>query len=112
MTIATSYEQVTANSPDGAQMGRSSSEKNAFYGSTPVVQPSSASQGAVTATAVTALATTGSGQTTTSYGFTTTTQADSIITRVNQLVVDDAAAVVLVNQLRSELVTLGLIAGS
>jgi hypothetical protein len=40
MTIATSYEQVTYNSPDGAQMGKSATEKIGFYGKTPIVQPS------------------------------------------------------------------------
>jgi hypothetical protein len=40
MTIATSYEQVTYNSPDGAQVGKSSTEKVGFFGATPVVRPS------------------------------------------------------------------------
>lgn len=40
MTIATSFEQVTYNSPDGAQMGKSATEKIGFYGKTPIVQPS------------------------------------------------------------------------
>jgi hypothetical protein len=44
MTIATSYEQVTYNSPDGAQMGISATEKIAFYGATPVVQRAAALQ--------------------------------------------------------------------
>ena len=39
MAQPTEYEQVTYNSPDGAQMGRTTSEKIAFYGSTPIVQP-------------------------------------------------------------------------
>lgn len=39
MTIATSYEQVTYNGPDGAQIGRSSSEKIGFFGTTPVTRP-------------------------------------------------------------------------
>lgn len=34
------YEQVTYNSPDGAQIGKSSTEKLGFYGATPVVRPS------------------------------------------------------------------------
>jgi hypothetical protein len=38
MTIATSYEQVTYNSPDGAQIGIGATEKVAFYGATPVAQ--------------------------------------------------------------------------
>lgn len=44
MTIATSYEQVTYNSPDGAQIGASATEKVAFYGATPVVQRANAFQ--------------------------------------------------------------------
>jgi hypothetical protein len=33
-----SYETVTYNSPDGAQIGISASEKIAFYGAVPVIQ--------------------------------------------------------------------------
>ncbi len=33
-----SYESVTYNSPDGAQIGKSATEKIAFYGAVPVVQ--------------------------------------------------------------------------
>lgn len=33
------YEQVTYNSPDGAQIGVSATEKVGFFGATPVVQP-------------------------------------------------------------------------
>lgn len=36
------YEQVTYNSPDGAQIGKSASEKVGFYGATPVVQRATA----------------------------------------------------------------------
>lgn len=32
------YEQVTYNSPDGAVIGKSATEKIAFYGAVPVVQ--------------------------------------------------------------------------
>jgi hypothetical protein len=35
MTQPTEYEQVTYNSPDGAQMGKTSTEKIGFYGATP-----------------------------------------------------------------------------
>jgi hypothetical protein len=35
---AQDYEQLTYNSPDGAQIGASASEKIAFHGATPVVQ--------------------------------------------------------------------------
>ena len=33
-----SYEQLTYNSPDGAQLGKGASEKVAFYGAVPVIQ--------------------------------------------------------------------------
>lgn len=33
-----SYEQLTYGSPDGAQIGKSASEKVAFYGAAPVAQ--------------------------------------------------------------------------
>lgn len=39
---AQDYEQVTYNSPDGAQIGSSASEKVGFYGATPVVQRATA----------------------------------------------------------------------
>lgn len=38
MTIPTSYEQVTYNGPDGAQIGKGAAEKVAFYGKVPVIQ--------------------------------------------------------------------------
>jgi hypothetical protein len=44
MAIPTSFEQVTYNSPDGAQMGKSATEKIGFYGATPVVQRASSNQ--------------------------------------------------------------------
>lgn len=60
-----------------------------FYGATPVVQPAATAQSAVTTTAST---------TTTPFGYTTSAQANGIVT--------------LLNQIRSDLVTLGLIKGS
>jgi hypothetical protein len=39
---AQDYEQVTYNSPTGAQMGSSATEKIGFYGATPVVQRATA----------------------------------------------------------------------
>jgi hypothetical protein len=35
---AQDYEQLTYNAPDGAQIGKSATEKVAFYGATPVAQ--------------------------------------------------------------------------
>lgn len=33
------FEQITYNSPDGAQIGRTSTEAVSFYGATPVARP-------------------------------------------------------------------------
>lgn len=44
MTQPTEFEQVHSNSPDGAQMGSSATEKNGFYGKTPIVQRALAAQ--------------------------------------------------------------------
>lgn len=86
---AQDYEQVTYNSPTGAQVGASSTELIGFFGKTPVVQPTSASQAAVATDAATTGAAT--------YGF-TSAQANGIVT--------------LLNRIRSDLVTLGLLKGS
>lgn len=50
---AQDYEQVTYNSPAGAQVGKSSTEKVGFFGAIPVVQV--AVTAVATATATTAL---------------------------------------------------------
>ncbi len=171
MAIPVTFEQVTHNSPDGAQMGNATDSLNGFYGNTPVVQPANSSQaaaGAITATnptapaALTAAALTeSSGQGTpnttvvdvtggvtdqTGSGLDASgkseidalfvlcddnfadlaemtnkliTDADAARTEqltyetaISALVVDVTAVRLLTNQLRSELVTLGLIAGA
>lgn len=50
---AQDYEQVTYNSPTGAMIGQSATEKVGFFGATPVVQQ--AITAVATATATTAL---------------------------------------------------------
>jgi hypothetical protein len=44
------YESVTYNSPDGAQVGVAATDKVGFWGATPVVQPSITAVGTATAT--------------------------------------------------------------
>lgn len=46
----TEYEQVTSNAPDGAQVGKASTEKVGFFGATPVVQAAITAVGTTTAT--------------------------------------------------------------
>jgi len=44
------YEQVTYNSPGGAMIGSSATEKVGFFGATPVVQQAITAVGTTTAT--------------------------------------------------------------
>ena len=50
MTQPTEYEQLSYNAPDGAQFGKGVTEKIAFYGSTPIVQPTSSTSSLVSTT--------------------------------------------------------------
>lgn len=80
--------QLSDGNDDGTVLGQSASDKIGFYGlATPIVQPSGASQAAVTNT-------------------TTTTSTTTALTT------DLDAVRVLVNKIRSDLVALGLIAGA
>lgn len=81
--------QYAGFDPDGWCAGQSTTSKVGFHGATPVVQRSGASQAAVSNTAST---------TTTPAGYATTTQANAIVT--------------LVNELRAALVEKGIIAGA
>ena len=138
MAIPVTFEQVTHNSVDGAQMGNATVSLNGFYGATPVVQPASASQAVVAATIETLTESSGQGtpnttivdvtggvtdQTGSGLDATGKSEIDALFVLVDdnfadladqqsKTRVDLAAITVLVNQLRSELVTLGLIAGA
>ena len=120
MAIATNFEQVTTNSPDGAQMGQATGDKIGFYGSTPVIQPTSANQAVVTATQV-AVTDSLDGATFTGTALSTSSTptvdeleaiAGMLGLAVNAAGTDIAALIVLTNQMRSELVTIGLMKGS
>jgi len=82
-------EYIGKNTTDGVSVGQSTTDKVSVYGVTPIVQRSGAAQAAVGTTA---------SQTTTPYGYSTSTQADAIVT--------------LVNELRAALVAFGMIKGS
>ena len=80
------YDVIGTNRPDGCQIGTASTEKVGFFGTTPCDQPADSNQAAVT-TSITTTATTTNIETT----------CNSIIT--------------LLNQIRTDLVELGLIKG-
>lgn len=84
-------KQLSDGNPDGTTMGQDTSDLIAFYGVTPVAQQSGAAQAAVGTTS--AIKTTGS-----TWGFASSTQADAIVT--------------LVNEMRQDLIDLGLISGA
>lgn len=90
--------QDTNASSDGKCYGQSTSDKIAFYGSTPVVQPHATKQSVVATTAITALV--------------TTPTATDIATAVNALITRVEAIRVLQDQTRTDLIALGLQKGS
>jgi len=80
------YDVIGTNRPDGCQIGTASTEKVGFFGTTPCDQPASSNQAAVTAI--------------------TTTHSTTTIAAVV------AANTTLLNQIRTDLVELGLIKGA
>lgn len=115
MQTETTSNEVSVGpvSPDGIVVGQSITDLVGFYGVTPVAQPASASQAAVTVTAVSAIATTTLSQVATSgkWAFASSTAATALVTRARQMQVDVEAIGVLLGQIRSELIDLGLIKG-
>jgi len=91
---------LTRGNSDGSYVGQSATDKVGFFGVTPAVQPSGSTQAAVTVSTITTAATT-----TSPWGFATSTQADNLAASTRN-------AVTLVNQLRADLVTLGIIKGA
>lgn len=109
-TETTSNKIETPLSPDGYLVGQSSSDKIAFYGASPVVQPSHASQAAVTAITDTSG---GTGALDTGLQALTASYNSGIIANsLSTLALGVNNANTLVNCLRAELVSLGLIKGS
>lgn len=100
-TVTTTNQRNTPESSDGFQMGLSTStSKIAFYGSTPMLQPSGAAQAAITdASGGSASPTTGVQALTSSYNST-------LIANALATIIAQGAA------MRSALVSLGLMKGS
>lgn len=88
-TTVTSTETLTPQSSGGYSTGQSITDLITFYGGTPIAQRSGATQAAVGTTTAT---------TTSPWGYGSSTQANAIVT--------------LVNELRAALVALNLIAGA
>jgi hypothetical protein len=82
----TDYDYIGTNRPDGAIFGLTSSDKVGFFGTTPCDQPASSNQAAITTS------------------ITTTATTTNIETTCNSIIA-------LLNQIRTDLVELGLIKG-
>lgn len=72
------YEQVSYNSPDGAQFGRASTEAIAFYGATPVTRNTST---------VANISTTAFLSTSGIYGFNTSTEGLQVTAALSTIIV-------------------------
>ena len=96
-----------------SKIGQGTSDTVSFYGVTPVAQQSGATQAAVSTSALTAVSNSAAINVSLNdgYGF-SQTQANQFITLAADTKTRLSATVTLVNQLRSDLQDLGLIAGS
>lgn len=92
-------------------LGRTAASARGFFGASPITQPASVNQAAVTASMGAAVITTPATNTS-PYGFATAGQADDIVARVNEAKTLGEQNKVLLNEMRANLVALGLIKGS
>jgi hypothetical protein len=106
-------EQVGYNSSDGATFGYDTNSKISFYGVTPVAQQSGAAQAALSTSTLTTVSQSAPIEVSLNDGFAfTSDQAVAVLAFAAEAKTRISAAVTLVNQLRSDLQDLGLIAGS
>jgi hypothetical protein len=78
MTQPTEYEQVSYNSPDGAQFGKASTDLIALWGATPAIK---------TATAVSNISTTAFISTSGTYGFATSTEGLQVTAALSTIII-------------------------
>jgi hypothetical protein len=98
---ATTHVRNEEGGSGGLTLGNAITDKISFYGVTPVAQLSSASQAVAVAQGTTTFSEAKTGM----WAFASSTAAAAMRTNLNKVVV-------LANQLRAELVELGLIKGS
>lgn len=80
MAQPTEYENLSYNSPDGAQFGRTSTDLISFYGQTPIARSSLPTPGAASTYATTT-------NTTAVFGFDSAAAVTSLIYQVSTLTV-------------------------
>jgi hypothetical protein len=94
---------------DGTRLGLTSSELLAFWGATPVNQPSGTNQSAIATAAITPATVT---PITGTYGFVTSVAGNAVMSSINDLVVRVEAIRNFTAQLRTDLIEIGIIKGS
>jgi hypothetical protein len=93
------YKQLSNGNSEGVCLGQSVTDKIGFYGlATAIIQPLATAQSAVATTTLTTI--------------TDIVTTASVTAALNAVVTRAAALTVLVNQMRTDLVALGLIKGS
>lgn len=114
LPLGTDIQNVGNNASGGSTLGSGTSEVISFYGVTAVAQQSGSGQAAVSTSTLTTVSQSAAvivsalAQT---YGF-NQTQANDLIALAGETKTRLSATITLVNQLRSDLKDLGLIAGS
>lgn len=91
-------KELSDKGPDGTRLGQSTADLVGFYGATPVDQPAATAQSAVATTALTTI--------------TDIVTTASVTGAFNSVVARVSAVVTLVNQLRTDLIEVGVIKGS
>ena len=83
MTQPVEFENVTANAPEGALFGRTSTKKIAFYGAVPATRFASTSTSDVSTTTTVSLST--AGVAVESWGFATQAEINNVVTAVSTM---------------------------
>lgn len=109
-TATDSLKTHQPKSGGGTEVGQSTTDLVAFYGVTPIVQPAAAAQSAVTAITDSSGGT--SSYTTGIQALSGTFNSTLIANGISTCAAQGNANKVLINQLRSDLIALGLIKGS
>lgn len=110
--------QLSDGNNDGWVLGQSASDLGAFFGAAPVVQQTAPSAvGTTTVTAIDTSTISTAATSTTPFGFATSTQANNLMTVINELVASvniiktkQDAHITATNLARTALVNLGLVA--
>lgn len=109
----TDAKNVIVGSTTGTKIGTATTQKIGFWNKTPVVQPASANQAVVGAVTTVGANTGTAGVGLSLIGDTTSVnQATNLMNDLKALQEDISATQVLVNQLRSDLIAVGIIKGS